>query len=1189
MKKILSWLLHPITLGLIGLVALSAVVWWGGPLLAIGNVRPLDGLGVRIAVLAVIWLLGAVRLVWGVLKRKRAHAALLQGMAAGPSAAAKEEAVLGERFEQAIALLRKAPGSKKGFMQGGASLYELPWYVFVGAPGSGKTTALLNAGLNFPLADKLGQASVRGVGGTRNCEWWFTDEAVLIDTAGRYATQDSDKTTDAAAWDTFLDLLRKARPRRPINGVMLTVSVQDLLATTPDERKTQASRLRGRMQELQTRLGVKVPVYVLVTKCDLLAGFNETFGAMGKEERDQVFGFTFPLGGANGADPLAGFAAEYAALEKRLRERLIDRMEAESDPLKRAVVFAFPQQFAGLKGLLGGYLETVFGGGGSLDEKPLLRGVYLTSGTQEGTPIDRVLGTLARTFGVERRMTAPAAAKGKSYFLNRLLKQVVFAEQHLVGSNAQVERRTARLRWLGLGAITLASVALLAGWTVSYFANQRYIADIEAKIPSLKATVEALPPAGGSDPSPLPEALALVRDAAQPNSFSLDAPPLSLGFGLFQGDKLNAGAQVAYGHLLSHTLAPRIARRLEERLRTANRDNLEFAYESLKAYLMLYTPEHLDAATLQAWVGIDWDANLAASLGPDKLVTLKNHLDALLAQGAIDPGAPMDKNLVASVREMLGAYPLEYRIFSRLRRAQIDGDLPPFTVAGAAGPQSPNVFIRASGQPLTQGIPGMFTKDGYRKAFQTSVDRMAKQLAEEETWVLGLGGGTSAADRAKRVLADKTLVERVRRLYLEEYVKVWDAYLADVKLVKLSGLERSIAVSRLLSAVDSPLAAFLRAASRETTLIEAAAPESAASAAGLAATKKLTDALSSRSNELAALAGNQPKAQGSGADGPIEKLVDDHFASLRRLVTGTPPPLDEVLKMFNEVYVQLSAVDAALKSKSPPPAGGGGGKLKAAAGQQPEPVRALLETLADAADNQSRQVERQSLTGELQPITEFCARAVAGRYPVAQGSKVDILPEDFGQLFSPGGMLDDFFQRKLLPLVDVGTNPWSFKPTGGEAGRPVAPTALADFQRAARVREVFFRSGGKSPAFRVDIRALELGDGIKELSLDIDGQVTRFVPGSNQAMSLQWPGARLSSQIRLQTQPGGAPLVFDGPWALFRLFDRFEVQPLPNQPERFVVVMNLDGHRARLEVTASSVFNPFRMRELQQFRCPGAL
>jgi len=1180
MKKILSVLFHPISLAIFGLLVISALVWWVGPLIHWNDNHPLDGSTARWVTLAVVWLLGGLRLVWVMLRRKRRHAALLKGMGAGPSAAAKEEAVLQERFAQAVTLLRKAPGSKKSLLMGGASLYELPWYVFVGAPGSGKTTALANAGLNFPLAEKLGQASVRGVGGTRNCEWWFTDEAVLIDTAGRYATQDSDKDTDAAAWDTFLDLLRKARPRRPINGVILTVSVQDLLATPADQRKEQAARLRGRMQELQQRLGVRAPIYVLVTKCDLIAGFNETFGAMGKEERDQVFGFTFPIKAAPGEEALTHFGSEFASLEKRLRERLIERMEGESDTLRRAVVFSFPQQFGGLKGLLGGYLETVFGGAGALDERPMLRGVYFTSGTQEGTPIDRVLGALARTFGVERRLTPPAAAKGKSFFLNRLLRKVVFAEQGLVGHNAQVERRRAALRLMGLGALAVASVVLLVGWGFSYFGNQRYIADIEAKLPAIKTAVEALPPTTGSDPSPLPDALAQVRDAAQPPGFALDSPPLSLGFGLFQGDKLDAGAQVSYNRLLARTLAPRMAARLEERLRTANRDNLEFAYESLKAYLMLYNPEHLDIPGLQAWVGIDWDANLEGSLGTEKVSLLKNHLDALLSRGAIDPGQPMDKTLVASVREMLGAYPLEYRIFSRLRRAQIDGDLPPFSVAAAGGPQSPNVFERVSGQPLTQGIPGMFTKDGYKKAFQTSVDRTAKQLAEEEAWVLGTNPAT-----AKRLAADKTLVERVRRLYLEEYVKVWDAYLADVRLVKLNGLDRGIAVSRLISAVDSPLAAFLRAASKETTLIDPVNEESI----GKELNRRADNAAFAKGGELARLAGNQARAPASiSRDGPLEKIVDDHFAALRRLVTGTPPPLDDVMKMFNDVYVQLSAVQEALKTKSPPPAGGGGGKLKAAAGQQPEPVRAVLESLADAADNQNRLVERQSLTGELQPVTEFCARAIAGRYPVAQGSKVDVLPEDFGQFFAPGGTMDDFFQRKLLPLVDVGTNPWSFRPTG-DGTKPVSPAALADFQRAARVREVFFRGGGKAPAFRVDIRALELADGLKELSLDIDGQVTRFLPGNAQSVTLQWPGARLSSQIKLTAQPGGAPIVFDGPWALFRLFDRFEVQGSAQQPERFIVVMNLDGHRARLEVTASSVFNPFRLRELQQFRCPGAL
>jgi hypothetical protein len=132
-------------------------------------------------------------------------------------------------------------GGKPGWrdwlsVSGGSYLYELPWYVFVGAPGSGKTTALVNSGLSFPLAEKYGPGAIAGVGGTRNCDWWFTDEAVLIDTAGRYTTQDSDQSGDKQAWEAFLDLLKKTRPRRPLNGVVLTLSAADLLQQGVAER-----------------------------------------------------------------------------------------------------------------------------------------------------------------------------------------------------------------------------------------------------------------------------------------------------------------------------------------------------------------------------------------------------------------------------------------------------------------------------------------------------------------------------------------------------------------------------------------------------------------------------------------------------------------------------------------------------------------------------------------------------------------------------------------------------------------------------------------------------------------------------------------------------------------------------------------------------------------------------------------
>ena len=1200
MASIRSALLHPITLGSIGFLLLAALIWWVGPLLAFGGRHPLDGGGERLLAIGVLLLVFVAVLAVQAWRRRRTNQRLVAGLAAGPSSAEREAQALEQRFSDALKVLGESARQtgKASWLHGKQFLYELPWYMFVGLPGSGKTTALLNAGLTFPLAGKMGQASVRGVGGTRNCEWWFTDEAVLIDTAGRYTSQDSDAAIDAAAWEKFLALLRKSRPRQPLNGVLLTVNIEDLLRQSPADRKEHALKLRTRLQELQERLGVRPPVYVLVTKCDLIAGFNESFGELGREEREQVWGFSFPHdandANASSATPLQNFASEFAALGKRLRDNLIERMQAEPDVMRRAAVFAFPQQFEGLKGLLGGFLEQVFEGGGDLEERPLVRGVYFTSGTQEGSPIDRVLGTLARTFGVEQRPPAVPAWRGKAFFLTRLLKEVVFAERGLVGRNIQAESRRRRMRLAGLAAMLGGSAALIALWGLAYTRNLLYLADVQARVPDVQAAVAAVPPATGAELSVLPNALDKVAAVPVPAAFALDNPPFIDTLGLYQGPYVAAGTEIGYRKLLDHALMPRVARRLEERLRAANRDNLELAYEALKGYLMLYTPEHFDADSFKAWVMLDWDANLAATMAAEQRAALAQHLDAAISRGAPQAVTPMDKTLVANVREMLIAYPLEYRIFSRLKRSRVGADIPEFTAAGAGGPNAVRVFERASGQPLTKGIPGLFTQDGYFKAFRPSIAKVAPTLAAEEKWVLGVAVPEESLKQAAAGLlrggGNAELDLRVRRLYLQEYIKLWDQYMADVRLVRLGALERSLAVAGLLAAPDSPLTAYLRAAARETHLgatVAAEAKAAAASGGRMSLNNPTLKKLDKAKQDIATVVGKAtgtdeppPKVPGR----PLEMMVDDHFTALHRMFEGTPAPIDDSMKLFNDVFVQLTAIDAAQKTKTAPPAGGGAA-AKAAAGMQPEPIKTMLMTLADAGATQGRVAERQGLSAEIKPVAEQCARTIAGRYPFALGSRSDVLPDDFGQMFGFGGQLDDFFQRKLAALVDIGVTPWAYRPLP-DGTKPPGGAALADFQRAAKIREAFFRAGGKVPAFKVDLRLLEMDPGAKELLLDVDGKVMKFSAGDTAAQTLTWPSARVASQIKLSF--GGAPQLFEGPWAFFRLIGQNEVQASP-QPERFTVLVNADGHKAKLEVISGSALNPLRLREMQAFRCPEGL
>src|SRR6185437_10251306 len=294
MRAVLRFLGSRWFLSFIGVALLSVLVWLFGPFLALLE----DWLPRAIVIVVMLLIWGGVNF-WLDRRRKKNEAALVEGVTAtaqaDPSAAASAEevAAMREKLTNALGLLKKASGSR-GY------LYEQPWYAIIGPPGAGKTTALLNAGLKFPLAAEMGQSAVAGVGGTRMCDWWFTEDAVLIDTAGRYTTQDSDAAVDKAGWDAFLGLLKRTRARQPLNGVIVAIAMTDIAAAPQPERLAHARAIRRRVKELSDQLGVRMPVYALFTKADLIAGFTEFFDDLDRERRAQVWGMTFPLNKSEG-------------------------------------------------------------------------------------------------------------------------------------------------------------------------------------------------------------------------------------------------------------------------------------------------------------------------------------------------------------------------------------------------------------------------------------------------------------------------------------------------------------------------------------------------------------------------------------------------------------------------------------------------------------------------------------------------------------------------------------------------------------------------------------------------------------------------------------------------------------------------------------------------------------------------
>jgi type VI secretion system protein ImpL len=1176
MKKLLT---HRWFLGGLGVLALVMLVWLVGDLVGFAGSYPLETRRARALaalVLVLAWLAyEAIRL----LLQWRANRKLLDQMGtgaedAGEQRSREEVAQLKARFEQATGVLARLRFKGAGGRQ---YLYQLPWYMFIGAPGSGKTTALTRSGLRFPLAESGDAEAVKGVGGTRNCDWWFTDEAVFLDTAGRYTTQDSDRKVDAAAWQGFLGLLAKFRPGSPLNGAIVTLSLADLLTQPEAQRIQYADAVRSRLAELYDTLGTRFPVYLLVTKADLLAGFTEYFAGLGSDERAQVWGVTFPFEQARveGFDAAAAFRAGFAGLEQRLNAGLTDRLQAERDQQRRAAIFGFPQQVS-----LAGPLVEHFIGQAFLSsrfaQQPLLRGVYLASGTQEGTPFDRVLGTLARSLRLERKLVATPAASGKSYFLMGLLREVVFPEAGLAGFNAARARRNRWLLRTGFAAVAVLALALLAGWGVSYQRNQEQVRVAAARLQALQVQAAALPPAGARD---LPQVLALL-DAARALPWGYAererAVPLALGFGLFQGDKLGEQANALYQRLLRDTLLAQVALRLEEQLR--HPPGSEVQYEALKSYLMLYDDARLDPEAVAGWVGADWGPQLALVDGGAQ--RLAGHLRAALERRPLAmPSAP-DRALIDSARRQLAAGSLPDRIYGRLKLLGAGPDAAPFQLSEAAGPAAVQVLQRASGEPLSAPFPALYTRAGYQKGFEVQAGKIVARMADEERWVLA-GFARAGGDNGR-------LLDQVKTRYLEDYASQWDRLLGDIRLKRSLSLADTLLYARVLAAVDSPLRKLVQAASRETTLARDKDKDLAQQAQDVAAAAARNSVMEGARRSVnrvfgsaaPALPGTLPAAARAPAP---ELLVDQHFEPLRRLAgTGQGnAPIDGLLARLSDFYQELNAAAGSLQAGSVRMQGlASAASLKADAAGLPQPLAGIVRELVDTAARQLSGAGGREVSIGAQGASAFCDKAIRGRYPFVRSAQAEVTPEDFAAVFGPGGDLDQYFRATLAGRVDTSGAAWRARPGG--AGEPaVSAATVRQFQDADAVRKAFFRGGQPAASAELLVVSSEAGAAV----LDYDGEQSRLVPGQG-AVRLKWPAQRPAAQARLALAGGSAPLLGEGSWALFRLFDRARAEPGAT-PERLRLHYLIDGRKLVLELRASSVLNPFRLDALERFQCPG--
>lgn len=1158
-----QWL--QLALVIVGVLALAVLVWFVGPLVSVGSASPLESAWVRAGAIVLLMVAAVAGLAVAWLRRQAAIRSLADGIASPDAAeadAGADTAVLRQSMQDALLTLRRSAGGK------GDHLYDLPWYVIIGPPGTGKTTALVNSGLKFPLSRAGVPDAVSGVGGTRYCDWWFTEEAVLIDTAGRYTTQDSDAKTDRAGWFAFLDLLKRNRPLQPINGVLVAVSCEDLMTAGADEIASQAASIRARIAELHERLHVEFPVYVLLTKADLVAGFMEFFGHQREAERREVWGHTFPV--TDRTHNLVGdVPAAYDALLERLSALATDRLHDEATPDGRVRVFGFPAQMAMLKQKVIGFLNRVFEPT-RYHANATLRGFYFTSGTQHGTPIDQLIHRLAADAGAGEAFDAAYSGKGKSFFLTDLLSKVIFGEAGWVSVNRREARRSLVFNGLAFLAVGLVSLAAAGLWWISFRLNDDLIDGTRAAV-SEYGHVAAATLRGGviadRDIHETLKPLGILRHLPAGHATREAPTPLAATFGLSQRSRLQSAGESAYHAALERMFRPRLILRLEEQIE-ANIDKPAFVYEALKVYLMLGGQAgRSDKALITEWLRRDWADNLyPGAVNARGREALAEHLGAMFDLDEGDtPLVALNGPLIEQAQKTLTRLSISERAYELLKsQVRTDGGADWVARLGG-GIDIDNVFETADGRAMdTVRVPFLYTYAGFHDAFVPRLRNIGAHI-EGERWVLGEAGQQAAVGEQYA-----SLVSDVMRLYSRDFVAAWQQALGRIRMKSLTADKPQYAVLNAAAARTSPIRLLLESI-REETRLTAERPAAQAGAAG--------------GGERSPTAG----ATGLIGDAaPTGGVIEAAFRTFHLPVEGDAGqrPIDALLQYLGEishavaVAATAQAGDAQAAALAPQIAG-----LRNVAQRFPPPFQQMIRTAAGAfegdATGASVQKLRQSLNAE---VTSACQRVVANRYPFAPGSSREVPLSDFARLFSPDGIIDQFFKRELAPFVDQGGTQWQVRPDSYPA-RVISNATLREFQRAAEIRDAFFPTGSGLPSFTVTVAPLQ---GAANARIEINGTVLGDRRNTQGPFNLQWPGAGIG---RTAVTVGGgffsreSTLEWQGVWSLMRMLDAGTTL---KQGDSVITTLSVGGQSVSFQFHVSSLNNPLALPALREFRCPSS-
>lgn len=1189
---------------LVGFLLLLSLVWWAGPSIGLKDEN------LRFAIIGgILLLVVTVWLVRLLLVRRKAARFQAELRAQGGSATGREREIeeLRQRMDEAVASLKS---SELGLgYRGNAALYALPWFMIIGPAAAGKSTLLRNSGLHFPYAQG-GDIDIKGVGGTRNCDWWFSNEAVLLDTAGRYTTEEDDQQE----WSTFLTMLKKYRSRLPLNGVLVAVSLADLLIADEGGLEKHVKIIRDRLHELSSQLGCSFPIYIVLTKCDLLHGFEAFFQDLSDSDRDQVWGSWLTREGEE-QDLASTFETRMADLHRRLGELRLRKLSMQRKFEAKQEIFDFPAQFQATAEKLVEFVNLLVKKN-PYRETPRFCGIYFTSATQEGTPIQRILGNLRQAFGFVDHEPGAGGRQPKAYFIKKLFQDVIFPNAQGAGKSRQslLVNRSLKTAWIvSCLALIAGSVLLLSTALTS---NTLLINKGSSLAETLQTEVSRETPSAEVSYT----ALGALYSHYQTLLDYEDNLPWHLMFGIYQGEKqIEPTRGLLLRALQRSCFIPNLTA-LEYRLENFGRQwealgdkgqekIREAYYQDLKLYLMLGDPQRLsleqaEPALVELWKEQILRGAPERSFDEADEVQLKALVSLYLQHMQRPAGDPnlvaawsLRPELVQQSRQQLRTPPNAERLFAQLlSKAKLS--LPDLKLDDLL--QETEKGVLSSGYTLA----GIYTEKGWREFAQSEIKNVVAGASRGD-WVLGDTAALAAdgqegetAIKAEDGSIDSALAARlereIRQLYFQEYASSWYGLLESVRVVSFRSLGDASQKLQLLARSNGPVAELLRQVSKNINLTD---PEAAPSLPA-----------PTEANTAAAPVGLPRVPELEAPLRELRKLADPGENM------SVSPLLDQYLRAVSTV--QGEAEKLAASADSSREAKNYSANILAGGGSGSDLFKSWSATssLLNSLDTRTRRVAARLLTDPMRHVwgiimdqsrqglqrewktlvVNHYNSKLRGRFPFDRKGK-DAALIDLADFFRPtDGAYWSFVQNELAPFLSEGRRSWTQK-SWLDQSPGFNDDFLRSLARAKTISDSLFRRGQDDPEIRFSVYPMPTR-GLSEMLLETNGQNYRYRNEPQEWRPFRWPGdeEKIGARIHGITGKGNAraELEFDGIWGFFHLLE--QARTTRENSTEFLSAWELKGSdgtpiTVQFKIKADRETNVFDQNLFAGFQVPDSL